>query len=208
MARGKFIVIDGMDGAGKGMQLHLLEEKLKDKGVLFTREPGGSPKAEEIRRIILQTGGPNSNPVCDFFLFWAARGSHVQDVVIPNRDAGKHVICDRYDASTFAFQIHGERSARWLESLFTQVRSALPEGYLPDLYIFLDLPPEVAYERRQTNPDQERSKFDLKPVEYYARVREGFKKFGEQFEPVRFVDANRTPEKVHTDVWGIITAMI
>lgn len=204
--RGKFIVIDGMDGSGKGTQIELLKKKLEGRNVLFTREPGGSPKAEEIRRMILTPGGPASNPVCDFFLFWAARGSHIQDVVSPARNAGRHVICDRYDSSTFAFQIKGEGVEEWLGYLFQDIRQRLPAGkYYPDLYIVLDLPAEVAYERRKKDAEQEKSKFDIKPLDYHKRVRWGFQVFGKTFALTRFVNAERTPEEIHQDVWEIVS---
>jgi dTMP kinase len=196
-----------MDGSGKGTQIKLLREKLKGKRVLFTREPGGSPKAEEIRQMILQKDEPKSNAVCDFFLFWAARGSHVEDVVAPARKAGKHVVCDRYDSSTFAFQIYGEQQL-WLKSLFKIVREGLPKEYKPNLYIMFDLPPKVAFERRRKDAEQEKSKFDIKPLAYHKRVRDGFKVFAKEFGSTEFVDANRTPEEIHEEVWGIIKRMI
>ena len=206
--RGKFIVIDGMDGSGKGTQIKLLQEKLKASSILFTREPGGSPKAEEIRNILLQTGGPQSNAVCDFFLFWAARGSHVEDVVAPTRAGGKHVICDRYDSSTYAFQICGEQAQAWLKSMFTAVRTGLPEEYRPDLYIVLDLPAVVAFDRRNKDALQAKDRFDSKPLEYHERVRQGFSAFAREFGPVRFVNAERTPEEIHADIWSIVAPMV
>jgi dTMP kinase len=152
----------------------------------------------------LQTGGPQSNAVCDFFLFWAARGSHIQDVVVPALERGTHVLCDRYDSSTYAFQIFGEQAPQWLSALFKQIHGGLPAVYKPDLYIVLDLPAEVAYERRAKDQAQEKSKFDIKPLEYHVRVREGFKRFAAEFGSTKFVDANRTPEEIHEEIWGII----
>jgi dTMP kinase len=203
--RGKFIVLDGMDGSGKGTQLKLLGERLKDKNFLFTREPGGSPRAELIRSLILDKDGPASNPICDFFLFWAARGSHVEDVVRPARETGTHVLCDRYDSSTYAFQVMGEGgpTTELLADLFREVRTRLAQHkyYLPDLYIVLDLPAEVAYERRKQDHEQKKSRFDLKPLEYHKNVRSGFQVFSELFDAkVVFVDADRPPEEVYADV--------
>jgi dTMP kinase len=203
--RAKFIVVDGMDGSGKGTQITLLQEKLAGKNVHFTREPGGSPRAEEIRKMILSQGGTESNPVCDFFLFWAARGSHVEDVVEKMRANGTHVLCDRYDSSTFAFQIRGEDTEPWLQDMFMNVRATLPAIYHPDLYIVLDLSAEVAYERRKKDASQEKSKFDVKPLEYHERVRAGFKAFAQHFGPVQFVNAERSPEEIHEDVWHLVS---
>lgn len=206
--QGKFIVIDGMDGSGKGTQIRMLQERLKGEQVIFTREPGGTPKAEEIREMILKKDGASSNPTCDFFLFFAARGSHVEDLIAPSRALGKHVICDRYDSSTFAFQIRGENQDAHLEQLFTQVRTTLPKRYVPDLYLILDLPAEVAYERRKNDMTQEKSKFDLKPIEYHRRVRLGFQEFATRFGSVQFIDANQSPEEMHKAIFAIISPML
>ena len=206
---GKFIVIDGMDGSGKGTQIELLKKRLEGQKVLFTREPGGSPKAEEVRNLILQTGGPASNAICDFFLFWAARGSHIEDVITPARAQGNHVICDRYDSSTYAFQLLGEQSEEWMTKLFHFIRKRLPpENYHPDAYIVLDLPAAVAYERRKKDAEKEKDRFDLKPLEYHERVRTGFKSFAQQYGPVYFIDAERTPEEIHTDMWNTISQVL
>lgn len=202
--RGKFIVIDGMDGSGKGTQIKLLKEKLEGHSVLFTREPGGTPKAEEIREMLLRQGGPVSNPVSDFFLFWASRGSHVEDFVAPSLQAGIHVISDRYDSSTFAFQLWGERHHdQWLASMFDAVRSALPKSYIPDAYIFLDLPPEVAFERRSKDAAQEKSRFDVRPLSYHQNVRAGFHEFKNRYG-AHLVDAHQSPEQVHAALWSVV----
>ncbi len=174
--RGKFIVIDGMDGSGKGTQIALLKAKLNNV-VYFTREPGGTPLAEEIRVMLLRTDGPTRNPTSDLFLFFAGRASHVEDLIAPARIDGKHFLCDRYDSSTWAFQIYGEQRHE-LEGLFHAIRKNLSVEYLPDAYIFLDLPAEVAFERRAKDTQQEKSRFDIKSLEYHERVRDGFRQFG------------------------------
>jgi dTMP kinase len=202
--RGKFIVIDGMDGSGKGTQVRLLQEKLAGRNVLFTREPGGSPLGEEIREILLRTEGNPRGPLADLFLFFASRASHVEDTVTPARERGMHVISDRYASSTYAFQAYGEEK-RELLPLFDAVMGSLDRAkYWPDLYIFLDLPAETAYERRSKDAAQAKSGFDLKPLAYHERTRQGFKAFAETYGPVQFVDASRTPEQIHADVWAAV----
>lgn len=193
-----------MDGSGKGTQMRLLQTALSGGSFLFTREPGGTPRAEEIRTELLRHGGAPSNPVCDFFLFWAARGSHIEDAVEPARARGVHVISDRYDSSTFAFQIYGEEH-RALEPVFHAVRSSLPEYYRPDAYIILDLPAEVAFKRRTADVAQEKSKFDVRPIAYHQRVRDGFLALT-SFAPTHYIDANRTPEEMHRDVLRVVSA--
>ncbi|MBI2030573.1 dTMP kinase [Candidatus Kaiserbacteria bacterium] len=208
---GKFIVIDGMDGSGKGTQIKLLQERLKGHPVIFTREPGGTPKAEEIRKMILDKDGPTSNPLCDFFLFWAARASHIEDLIAPALQDGTHVISDRYDSSTYAFQIHGEESDSLLLDLFEKKREMLTSRYHPHAYIILDLPAHVAYERRSKDAAQEKSRFDVKPLEYHERVRKGFGEFSQYLERTDshsvcyFVDAGRPIEAVHADIWAVLS---
>lgn len=204
-SRGKFIVIDGVDGSGKGTQIKLLQEKLKGHRVIFTREPGGTPKAEEIRTIILDKDGPPSNPLCDFFLLWAARASHIADTIEPARVAGTHAISDRFDSSTMAFQLFGEDRYAALQSLFNAIRTEI--AYVPDRYIFLDLPAEVAYERRLKDVAQTKSKFDVRPIEYHERVRKGFQWFAWTYalKTTTMIDANRPIEEVHADIWKIVS---
>ena len=203
--RGKFIVIDGMDGSGKGTQIKMLKEKLIDTSTLFSREPGGSPLGEEIREMLLRQEGNPSNPASDFFLFFASRASHITDTVEPARQRGVDVISDRYDSSTYAFQIFGEERHE-LKDLFDAVRGNLdPALYHPDLYIFLDLPSDVAYTRRSSDASQAKSKFDIKPVEYHERTRLGFNSFAQHYGPAQFVNAERSPEEIHADIWHIVS---
>lgn len=212
--RGKFIVVDGMDGSGKGTQLSLLRGKLKDYPVHYTREPGGngSDTAEFLRRVILEPKNfaITPNPFCDFFLFWASRVQHINDVVEPRRESGVHVISDRYDSSTWAFQIFGEQQN--FRSLFHDIRYRLPDICRPDAYIFLDLPAEVAFERRSKDAGQTKSRFDLKPLEYHERVRHGFRQFKrevvEDSSTVHLIDADRAPQVIHEEIASLVLAIL
>ncbi len=213
MSRGKFIVIDGMDGSGKGTQLALLHSKLSHLDVVYTREPGGNgvESAEFIRSLLLNPDKFNftSNPLCDFFLFFASRALHIEQLVEPMRSAGRHVITDRYDSSTLAFQLYGERQD--FRQLFIQVRTNLPAYFMPDAYIILDLPPEVAYHRRAQDAAQEKSRFDLKPLEYHQSVREGFKMLRSMIElpeTVHLLDANRPKEELHEELSSLVLKII
>ena len=213
MQRRKFIVIDGMDGSGKGTQLALLREALKDYPVYYTREPGGngSDTAEFIRTVILKPESFNIAPVplCDLFLFWASRAQHIEEVVEPKRAAGFHVLSDRYDSSTVAFQLYGEQKD--FLTLFGSIRRAMPPTYWPDAYIILDLPAEVAYERRAKDAGQDKTRFDLKPIGYHARVRAGFRFFKDLVvdpNTVHLIDANRSPEAVHAEVTALVRSIL
>jgi len=205
MSDGKLIVIDGMDGSGKGTQIGKLREALSGKPVAFTREPGGALKAEEIRKLLLSKGH-TSTPLADFLLFWASRALHIEKVVLPVLGSGNSLISDRFDSSTYAFQICGEERPELLNS-FLYCRSLVMGSFVPDAYIFLDLPAEVAFERRKKDSGQEKSRFDVKPIEYHKRVRKGFQTFPPRnsvSSPVYIVDANRSPEEIFEEMLGIV----
>nr|AIA18160.1 thymidylate kinase [uncultured bacterium] len=217
---GKFIVIDGMDGCGKDTQIELLKEALIGKGIRarYTREPGGEGVAiaEEIRTMLLRKNGPPTVPLCDFFLFWASRAAHVEIMVKPWIYQGRHVISNRYDSSTFAFQIYGERQFQ-LEPAFMEIRGRLGYEYHPDGYIFLDLSAEEADRRmklRSEESKQTESRFDAWPLEKHHDVRTGFLQFeqtvmkNDRRGKVYVVDASRTREEVHADILRAVLTIV
>lgn len=195
----KYVVFDGMDGSGKGTQMKLLEEKFGDS-IVFTREPGGTPFAEEIRKIIRDNPlAGKSTALNNFLLFWAAREELQHNLVVPALKVGKHVFSDRGDSSTYAFQIWGEEHKE-LSHLFNLMRKhVFLERQKPDLYIVFDLPAEVARERAMQDASREKNHFDTRGLAYYKRVRKGFREFAEHM-PVEFIDATRSPEKIHRSV--------
>lgn len=195
---GKFIVIDGLDGCGKGTQMAMLQARLSGEGVVFTREPGGTPYAEKIRSLILDPSAKDISALTQFFLFLAARSDHIGKRVIPALLASTHVISDRADSSTWAFQIYGGDSM-FLKERFLETRKWVFGEYEPDLYIILDLAPEMAFARTRNDTQRDRTHFDDQVIEYHARVRAGFLEFGKLF-PVRIVDASRSKEEVHADI--------
>ncbi len=199
----KYVVFDGMDGSGKGTQMKLLEEKFANQ-VVFTREPGGTPFAEEIRKIVRDNPlAGKSTALNNFLLFWAAREELQHNLIIPTLKAGRHVFSDRGDSSTFAFQICGEEHKE-LSHLFTLIRKQVfLERRKPDLYIIFDLPAEMARERAMRDASRERNHFDIRDLAYYERVREGFHEFAEHM-PVEFIDATWSPKKIHRSVLMVL----
>ena len=150
-----------------------------------------------------------STALNNFLLFWAAREELQHTLVTPTLAAGKHVFSDRGDSSTFAFQLYGEKH-RNLTKLFMSLREQVFGGgkrRSPDLYIVFDLPAEVARERALRDASRTKNHFDVRDVEYYGRVRHGFHEFA-NYERVRFVDADRSPEDVHRSVLIILAAQV
>lgn len=206
MPRGKFIAFDGMDGSGKDTQIKMLRGKLPQfpKGAnYFTYEPGGTHFADRIRALLMSDEYP-STPTCDLLLFYASRASHLEDIVEPFLARGTNVLSNRYESSTWAFQLYGEEQ-RHLEKLMRAVRGAMPLMFVPDAYFIFDLPAEVAYARVEGRQGQDESRFDAKPVEYYQRVRTGFQEFAafaaETGSQYFLIDANRSEEEIHADLW-------
>jgi len=198
----KYIVFDGMDGSGKGTQIDMLKKVYGDLAI-FVREPGGTPFAEEIRKLVRDNPlAGTSTALNNFLLFWAAREDLQHNIVAPALQQGRCVFSDRGDSSTFAFQLYGEGREELFPTFLYLRDLVFAESKWrrkPDLYIVFDLPAEVARERALQDAERTRTHFDVRSVEYYRRVREGFKRFA-TYAPVKFIDATRTPEEVHRSV--------
>ncbi len=201
VSKGKFIVIDGIGGCGKTTHAKSLQARM-GKNTVLTHEPGGAPLAEKIRKLLLHDLIPTADVTTQFFLFWTARTEHMREKIVPALRAGKNVICDRFDSSTFAFQLFGEKHPE-LTKLFWDARTAVLGNNEPDAYIILDIPVEVA-EKRRAGRKPQKDRFDEKDRAYQARVREGFKKFAKAIgKQAHIVNANRTPKEVDADAWNI-----
>lgn len=175
MNRGKFIVLDGGEGSGKSTQIKHLKEIYSDGSIIFSREPGGSPFAEKIRSVILSDDAKDADANTQFGLFWAARADHMKNTIIPALEKGVHVVCDRFDSSSYAYQIHGQENSH-LKELFFEMRKVYLGKYVPDLYVFLDVDPKVGCERRH-NQKGSVNHFDDRNMAFHERIREGFKEF-------------------------------
>ena len=195
--RGRFITIEGPEGAGKTSQAERLEAHLSDDGVsvIRTHEPGGTSLGELLRELLLAggTGAAPTDPLADALLFNAARRQLVAEVIRPAIEAGTTVICTRFADSTLAYQGYGAGVP--LDQLRALERIATG-GLHPDLTILLDLPPEVGLERKA--PDDQ-TRFELAfDLPFHRRVRDGFLALAAD-EPERFavVDA----QAAETQVW-------
>ncbi len=147
MSQGHFIVLEGIDGSGTTTQCHQLADYLRNAGIPFilTREPGGTPAAEKIRDLVLDPALGDISHTAELFLYAASRAQHVEELIRPALDRGDVVICDRYIASSLAYQGYG----RGLDlDTIRQVNMLAVIGCMPDLTIYLDLPLAVARARR------------------------------------------------------------
>lgn len=162
---GKFVVIEGDDYAGKTTFINYLRERHPE--YVYSREPGGCPTSEKIRDLLLSDAGKEIDPLTRFHLFWASRAENVAKVIRPALLEGKIVVTDRFDASTYAFQIGGDQSHD-LERYFWQTRE-LHLRYLDPIYIFFHVPARVAKERKVAKM-REANHFDHRNEAYHADV--------------------------------------
>ena len=180
--KGYFITLEGCEGSGKSTQLKKLEEFLKESGVdfIFTREPGGTPIAEQIRKIILDG---NNTEMCDeteALLYASSRVQHIKEKILPAKSQGKIVICDRYIDSSFAYQAY----ARGLGMDFVKgVNVFAVENCMPDLTLFLDISPEDAFARKGGADKDDR--LEQSGIEFHKKVYQGYKTL-----------ANDNPERI------------
>jgi len=168
----QMIVIDGVDGSGKGVQSRLLHQALSViyNQVLLTREPGGSPAAEDIRKLLVEGEPEKWDSMTELLLMYAARRSHLVDTIWPMLEEGGWVICDRYADSSRAFQgIAGSLGLDLVEKIHDEVVGT----FEPELVLILDIPESIALERAFGRGGKE-DRFEKKGNEYHAKVRQAF----------------------------------
>lgn len=196
----KFITIEGGEGAGKSTQLRLLAERFPElfPGMesCFTREPGGSTFAEELRSVIFSEGAKHLSGKGMFGLFATARQDHIERVIRPALDAGKVVICDRFAAATYAYQACAMRNPI-SEEFFRQYYAELDAT--PVVTIILDIDPNVGMQRIASRNGQDLNHFDERGLEFHEAVRDGYRRFAE-FAPACVIDASNSVEKVFDDI--------
>jgi len=172
----KFITFEGIDGCGKSTQARLLLEYMNKSGVesILVREPGGTNISESIREILLHSSSGQMGDRTESLLMTASRAQLTQDVIIPNMDQGKFVIADRYSDSTLAYQGGGRNlDIEWLIELNNYATFTL----LPDITFFVDIRPEEALRRLDSNKDR----IEGEGIEFQARVRKTYHELAERF---------------------------
>jgi dTMP kinase len=199
------IVIDGVDGSGKGVQTQRLLQAFNDAGepAILTREPGGSAAAEEIRALLV-TGEPEKwDSMTELLLMYAARRSHLRDTIWPALEAGKWVISDRFADSSRAFQgIAGNLGLDTVENIHRTVVG----DFAPELVVILDIPESLALARARDRGDRE-DRFEKKGADYHARVRNAFLEIAaSDTRQYAIVDADQSMDQVNRDIVEIVNA--
>lgn len=198
VARGAFFSLEGSDGCGKTTQLGLLTDYLERTGndPVITREPGGTPIAEQIREVILSVKNAGMSAACEALLYAASRAEHADKVIAPAIASGRMVLSDRYVDSSIAYQGYGrELSAGFVR----QINAWATNRVMPDATIYLDMDPDAALRRRcaASAPDR----LELERAEFFRSVYDAYDVL-RRAEPERFysVNADQSPEAVHADV--------
>ena len=196
--KGKFVTFEGCEGVGKSRQIKLLEEYLvkNNKEYYLTREPGGTPVSEQIRSVILDGKNVSMTDECEALLYAAARVQLLKEIVKPKLENGELVFCDRYIDSSFAYQGY----ARGLGLEFVKrINDYAVTNFMPDLTLFLNLPPEQAFKRKGGADAGDR--LEQTGLEFHNKVYAGYLDLAKIYKD-RFVviDASGTKEQTHSKI--------
>jgi dTMP kinase len=201
MQRGRFITLEGGEGAGKSTQARWLVDRLSALGitVISTREPGGTPGAEALRNMLVAGGADRWSPVSEALLMNAARSDHLERVIRPALARGDWVVCDRFADSTRAYQgAGGGVHPEFVEALERGVVGAT----MPDLTLIFDLPAELGLARATARDADAQGRFEAKGLAFHQSLRDEFLIIAEgESHRCALIDASPTPDVVAQQVW-------
>ena len=199
---GKFITIEGTEGAGKSTNLSSIEKVLNDFDISYivTREPGGTAVGEELRSVLLKNESINISGQTELLLMFASRMQHINDVIKPALKLNKWVICDRFTDASYAYQGYGRQlNLSFISSLENLVHPDLQ----PDLTLILDVPVNIAMGRVHNRGKLDR--FEQEDVAFFNRVRAGYKEIAKNnIDRCREIDASKDLAEVQAEVMQII----
>jgi dTMP kinase len=210
--KGTFITFEGIEGSGKSTQIVLLENHLKSRGlrVVLTREPGGTPIGDQVRKILLDPANIALDPTAELLLYAASRAQHLHEVIGPALAAGRIVLCDRFSDATLAYQGYG----RGLNiDMIHALDRIVTSGMRPDCTILFDIEAASgiarAHGRNTSSGLEAEARFENEEIAFHERVRQGYLTLTRQ-EPgrIRVVDASPSPEKVQSKVRTIVDEML
>lgn len=201
---GRFLTLEGGEGVGKSTNLSLVVELIEAAGhtVVTTREPGGTPLAEEIRELFLGVREERVAGLTELLLIFAARAQHLETVIRPALAAGSWVVCDRFTDATFAYQGGG----RGLPAAQIEALEQLVQGDLrPDLTLYLDVPVEVGQARIE---GREHDRMEREQRDFYESVRATYLDLAARHPRIRVIDAARSLSEVQADIRRIVSRFL
>ena len=204
--RGKFITIEGTEGVGKTTNIEFIKQWLVDNGISFinTREPGGTPLAEEIRQVLLSNREEKVCSKAELLMMFAGRAQHIDQVIEPQLAQGNWVLCDRFTDATYAYQGAGREMG---DDLIKDLETMVQGDMRPDLTLILDVPVELGLERagKRSEPDR----FELEKTDFFNRVRHAYLSMATN-NPQRYkiIDASQTLEHVQLQIADTLNSFL
>ena len=202
MQKGKFITIDGVEGAGKSTQIKFICDYLEAKGVnvVLTREPGGTDLGEKIRELLLSTTTKSMHSDSELLLMFAARNEHIHHKIIPALEKGDWVLSDRFTDASYAYQGGGrgldieriERLEHWVL-----------KGFTPDMTLLLDIPVDLGMSRVESRGEKDR--IELEELDFFERVRQAYIDRSEKYpQRIKLIDSSKSREHTSAQIEKIL----
>lgn len=208
MTPGRFITLEGIEGAGKSTVARIVCEWLAARSIptRLTREPGGTPLAERVRQIVLERGSEQLSPVTETLLMFSARGIHVENLIRPALARGEWVVCDRFTDATRAYQGSGRGVDH---SLIDTLAAAVQGGLQVDCTLLLDLPPATGLARARLRSGMAADRFEAETEAFFAKVRAGYLGLAKR-EPrrIQIIDASVDLPGVEAQVTRVLEGLL
>jgi dTMP kinase len=201
----KFIVVEGLEGAGKTTALELIKKILSKQDIEFvtTREPGGTPLAEKMREIVKSETDEVLTPEAELLLMYASRIQLIENVIKPALNNGKWVLGDRHDMSSLAYQGGGRQLD---QALIMPIRNAVLKGFEPDLTILMDLDPKIGLARAAARGTLDR--IEREQIEFFERTRAVYLSLAKNNPKVIVIDASKDLENVQLQITTQLTTWL
>ncbi|MFT5162757.1 MAG: dTMP kinase [Alteromonadaceae bacterium] len=202
MDKARFIVIEGLEGAGKSTAIEVVKAFLQSKNLAYitTREPGGTPLAEKMRAIVKEVHDEALTPEAELLLMYAARVQLIENVILKALKQNQWVIGDRHDLSSRAYQGGG----RQIDSaLIDGIRHAVLKGFTPDLTLYLDLDPKIGLARAAARGELDR--IEQEPLGFFQRTREKYLQIAHEDDTIKIIDASLDMPAVHRQINQALT---
>lgn len=203
MQAAPFIVIEGLEGAGKTTALGYVIEWLSERGIEFiqTREPGGTPMAEQLRELVkMIRDNEKVTAEAELLIMYASRVQLIENVIKPAQQQGKWVVGDRHDLSSRAYQGGGRRIS---DSLIEPIRKAVLKGFEPDLTLYLDIRPEVGLARARQRGDLDR--IELEQMDFFNHTRDKYLAIAQTEANIEIINAEQSPNDVGQNIKTILS---
>lgn len=206
MKRGMFLTIEGTEGVGKSTNLKFIQDAIESRGIelIVTREPGGTPLAEQVRELLLESRKESVDPMAELLLVFAARAQHINQVILPALASGSWVLSDRFTDATFAYQGYGRKLP--LDAI-TTLESLVQNELRPDKTFLLDIDVRVGLERARARAELDR--FEQEDIDFFERVRAGYKRRVEENKNrYAVIDAEKNLDAVQREIKNYLDELL